>query len=112
MDFDLLPVCIQTNPEKKVLNEPAYYSGLSILLALFSQFSKTQGSAPLYLNWTAGLSTGWAVLDHGWSEYKERGNFDPEVISFVYLANSLIRGTILPAAILTWIASFGRFNLA
>ncbi|MBZ0254584.1 hypothetical protein K8I31_00885, partial [bacterium] len=51
------------------------------------------------------------VLDHGWSEYQERGNFDPELVSFAYLINSMIRGTILPAACLTWAAAFGRHLL-
>ena len=49
-----------------------------------------------------------AVLEHGWSEIKREGNFDPEVLSVVYLLIAILRKNFLPAAIFTWVSTFGR----
>jgi hypothetical protein len=60
------------------------------------------------VDWVASLATAGAVLEHGWLEYRRRGNFDPEVLMVTYLFTALLRGNALPAAVFTWIATFGR----
>jgi hypothetical protein len=60
------------------------------------------------LEWIAGLATAGAALNHGWVDYRLRGNIDPEVLTVTYLLTALLRGNALPAAILTWISTFGR----
>ena len=56
----------------------------------------------------AGLGTAWAVVDHAWKELRERGRFDPEVLSLAYLVTAFVRGNLLTASVVTWLASFGR----
>jgi hypothetical protein len=56
----------------------------------------------------AGAGTALAVIAHGYREVRERGNFDPEVLSVVYLLYSLVQGKGLTASFITWLASFGR----
>jgi hypothetical protein len=60
------------------------------------------------ISWVASAGTAGAALEHGWMEYRHRGNFDPEVLTVTYLLTSLLRGNALPAAIFTWITTFGR----
>ena len=52
-----------------------------------------------------------AVVDHGWKEVRQRGNFDPEVLTVVYLVTSMLRGNSLPATLFTWATAFGRHLL-
>jgi hypothetical protein len=60
------------------------------------------------MDWVASLTTAGAALDHGWREYRRRGNFDPEVLAVTYLLTALLRGNPLPAAIGTWLMTFAR----
>ena len=64
--------------------------------------------SPSGWDWLAGLGTAWAVVDHAWKELRERGTFDPEVLTLAYLVTALVRGDFLVASVITWLASFGR----
>ena len=60
---------------------------------------------------TRRLSTGAtlaAVVEHGYQELHVRGSFDPEVMSVVYLINSVGKPGAVCASLLAWIITFGR----
>ena len=64
--------------------------------------------SPTAWDWLAGIGTAWAVVDHASKELRERGTFDPEVLSLAYLVTAFLRGNFLTASVVTWLASFGR----
>ena len=73
---------------------------------------KRASGSPTRWDWLAGLGTAGAVIDHAWKELRERGTFDPEVLSLAYLVTAVVRGNFLAASVVTWLASFGRHLLA
>lgn len=75
--------------------------GDALLTLSGSQISK-------YTHWLSLLSTLGAIFEHGYSELRERGSFDPEVMSIVYLLNSVPRGGSLGASAIAWTITFGR----
>jgi hypothetical protein len=89
-----------------------YYSGSSILLAALTKMLGLPLATQQYFNYNAGLSTTASVMKHAFYEVKHEGIYDPEVVSVVYLINSLINGNFLVASGITWIATFGRHLLA
>ncbi len=88
-----------------------YYSGGSILFALAVRLLGVPETTTKWIDYNAGLSTTASVLNHAWMEVKKEGIYDPEVVSVVYLINSLIKGNYLTASAITWIATFGRHLL-
>lgn len=88
-----------------------YYSGVSIGIAMLTKLLKLPVISQGYLNYNAGISTTLSVLKHAYKEVKHEGIYDPEVVSVVYLINSLINGNFLLASAVTWIATFGRHLL-
>jgi len=58
----------------------------------------------------AGLTVG-AVSIHGVSEIRRNGVFDPEVMSILYLINSILNKNYLASSAVTWIGTFGRHLL-
>lgn len=101
-------VRVLARPHTRELTDSAFYSGLALLAALGLRVFRADKAGSASFGWMAGLGTAGAVLDHGWMEYRQRGNFDPEVLTVTYLLTSLLRGNALPAAIFTWITTFGR----
>ncbi|MCH4891059.1 hypothetical protein EZV73_26005 [Acidaminobacter sp. JC074] len=89
-----------------------YYSGLSILAGIGTRIFQLPMTVQNILNYNAGLSTTASVLRHAYREVQHEGIYDPEVVSVVFLINSLINGNILLASSITWIATFGRHLLA
>jgi hypothetical protein len=69
-------------------------------------------SVPRTIERLAALCTGAAVLQHGWREIRERGYFDPEVLSLTYLLRSSYQGDYGRGALITWMLTFGRHLLA
>ena len=102
------PVQIFTEPEHHEMSDSAFYSAMLLVVALTNRVVSRAYKSGSWLEWTVGLGTAWSVLEHGVSEVKERGNFDPEVLSVVYLITALLKGNFLPAAIFTWLTTFGR----
>ena len=49
-----------------------------------------------------------AVAEHGYQELHARGSFDPEVMSVVYLINSIGKTNGMQASALAWALTFGR----
>ena len=64
-----------------------------------------------FTKWLSILTTLTAVTEHGWEELNQRGSFYPEVMSVVYLLNSLTSGKTLQASALAWGLTFGRHLL-
>lgn len=65
-----------------------------------------------YTRWISTAATLAAVVEHGYQELHTRGSFDPEVMSVVYLINS-IGGTTnsVQACLIAWMVTFGRHLL-
>ena len=90
------------------MTDSAFYSGVVLLPHLpCGSWDRTRPPATAF-DRIAGLTTAGAVVHHGWAEYRLRGNFDPEVLSVTFLLTALLGGNALPAAIFTWISTFGR----
>ena len=108
LENDLQPVQAYSDTEVSEISNSAFLAGFLILTSVLSrilpQFTKFRSM----VDWSAGIGTAYAIVDHGYEEFKERGNFDPEVLSVIYLLTSFSQGKFLPATILSWIASFGR----
>lgn len=85
-----------------------YYAAGSLAAAYLSKSLAMNANTAMYFQYNAGYSTLLAVLRHAWIEIKKDGLYDPEVISVVYLINSLIKGNYLTASLVTWIVTFGR----
>jgi len=88
-----------------------YYSGGSIVVATLARLIGVPLNTLQIIDYNAGMSTAASVLNHAWMEVKKEGIYDPEVVSVVYLINSLIKGNYLTASAITWIATFGRHLL-
>lgn len=58
--------------------------------------------------WLAVGSTLAAVIEHGYQELHVRGTFDPEVMSVVYLINSIGKPNAPQASLIAWAMTFGR----
>jgi hypothetical protein len=108
LERDNQGVRVLPRPSTRELSDSAFYSGAALLAALALRAAGGYGAANVALEWVAGLATAGAVLNHGWMDYRLRGNIDPEVLAVTYLLTALVRGAALPAATLTWIGSFGR----
>ena len=64
-----------------------------------------------YTTWLSAGATLIAVIEHGYQELRARGNFDPEVMSVVYLMNSIGTASSTRASALAWLITFGRHIL-
>lgn len=105
------PVRIISRPPGQPLTTSVAASGSLLLAALISRLLGARGVTSKRLDSFAGLATAGAVLGHGWQEVRARGNFDPEVLSVVYLITAMLRGNALSAAMFTWFTAFGRHVL-
>jgi len=102
------PVRLLAAPERAVLQDSAVLSAIGVATALAMRGLKPSVGGRSRLDWGAGLLTAWSVVDHAWRELRERGYFDPEVLSLAYLATALARGNLLSASVVTWLTTFGR----
>lgn len=107
IDYDRMPTLVVTSPAVHEVSNYALASGAVTMTAFIVRLLGT-GSNRSILNWMAGGSVGLSVLEHGWSEIKRKGIFDPEVLTLTYLVIAMLKGNLLSGAALTWIASFGR----
>ncbi len=107
------PVRLLAEPEERsALGGSAMVSAAALALSLVMHGLKTAKGSPTRWDWLAGLGTVWAVVDHAWTELRERRTFDPEVLSLAYLVTAFGRGNFLTASVVTWLASFGRHLIA
>ncbi|MGO9200537.1 MAG: hypothetical protein ACLQM8_08355 [Limisphaerales bacterium] len=103
-----LAVRVLSRPRAREVTDSGFYAGVCVLAALAARVPRPYRVFVPALDWLAGLATAGSVLEHGWLEYRRRGNFDPEVLMVTYLLTAMLRGNVLPAALFTWIATFGR----
>lgn len=89
----------------------SYYSIICILGANLVKFLSPENQAQDFLNWIATGSTIGAIAEHAYSEINEKGTIDPEVMSVMYLINSVGKGNMVNASLITWITTFGRHIL-
>jgi hypothetical protein len=113
LDCGSVPVRLLAEPEQRpALGGSATISAALLAWSLVTHGLKTATKSPTRWDWLAGLGTAWAVVDHAWKELRERGTFDPEVLSLAYLVTAFGRGNFLTASVVTWLASFGRHLIA
>ncbi len=108
LENGLIPARVYSDIKDLEMSDSAFLSGFLIFVSLFSRIIPGAAGFRNALDWIAGLGTAYSIIDHGYDEYKERGNFDPEVLSVIYLLTSFSQGKFLPSTLFTWIASFGR----
>ena len=113
LDCDSAPVRLLAEPEERpALGGIAAVSAAALALSLVMHGLKLVKGSPTRWDRLAGLGTAWAVVDHASKELRERGTFDPEVLSLAYLVTAFVRGNFLTASVVTWLASFGRHLVA
>lgn len=109
LQHDLRPVKLSQPTPNEFITPKGLIAGATILstglLGLFTR-STLLGMA---MNWLSAITTTAAVLEHAGFDYRKKGNVDPEVLSLVFLANSVLnnKNLLLPSA-LTWVTTFGR----
>jgi hypothetical protein len=111
LDYGTVPVRILSEPGRRGTSDSAALSAFLLVAAVLARWKSKERSLVLPLELVAGAGTGYAVLDHGWREVRERGYFDPEVLSLGYLVMAFFRGNFLKASVVTWLMTFGRHLL-
>lgn len=104
-----------------IINESQSYSKISpsgklalisITLNMGLQFFCPGQLISTVANWCAVGTTIGTILEHGYQEITQRGTFDPEVMSVVYLLSAVSKGQALYATPGAWLLTFGRHLLA
>ena len=111
LDAGAVSVRVLSRPEQHEITDTAVYSAIGLLLAAAMRKIAPGKKGPGRLDWAAGAGTALAVLDHGLKEVRERGYFDPEVLSLGYLVTAFLRGNFLTPSMVTWFLTFGRHLL-
>ena len=85
-------------------------SGYLALLCIGLDGALSAAGSPLttLTHWLSTGATLAAVVEHAYQELHVRGSFDPEVMSVVYLINSVGKPGAVRASLLAWIITFGR----
>lgn len=110
-DYGFAPVNLISNTPKKQLPKLSYYSLITILMALGGKFLKPIDNIQEFLNWLAAGTTIGAIGEHALSEINEKGTVDPEVMSVMYLINSIKKNNFVGGSAITWMTTFGRHIL-
>lgn len=108
VEYNMKKVIICNTHTSVGLKNLEYYSGISLMLSWLAKRANLSQDIQRILNYNAGLSSISAVLHHAWAEIKKVGVYDPEVVSVVYLINSVVKKDFLLASTLTWFITFGR----
>lgn len=108
LDHGGIGVRVARSRSRHDVTDGAVFAGGLILSAAIARVARASRRTVGALDWAAAVGTAASVLGHGWSEVRERGYFDPEVLSLGYLLTGSIRGHVLTATAVTWISSFGR----
>ena len=93
--------------------KPGFFMAPSSYLALLCigvDGALSMAASPLtaITRWLSTGATLAAVVEHAYQELRVRGSFDPEVMSVVYLINSVGKPGAVRASLLAWIITFGR----
>ena len=98
---------VKRSEEEGFSMAPTGYLAL-MCIALDGAMSLTASPFTTLTHWVATGATVAAVVEHGYRELSLRGSFDPEVMSIVYLINSVGKPGAVRASLLAWIITFGR----
>lgn len=111
-EYDMMPVNVFI-AKAKSSSSLAYFSIVNIIIGgLVKNLTNFKGKEIVnFLSWSAIGTTSLAILDHGYREIKEHGEFHPELVSSVYLFNAIKNGKLLSGSLITWLAAFGRHSL-
>ncbi|MFL0195473.1 hypothetical protein ACJDU8_07830 [Clostridium sp. WILCCON 0269] len=111
--YDMVPVKLVSNTPTRDIPSLAMYSVGFIIAAAAIKFLEVNSNKNIrdLLNWAALGTTAGAIVEHGYNEINEKGAFDPEVVSIMYLLNSIGKKNFIWASALTWITTFGRHIL-
>lgn len=110
LNFQNASISISQAAHNDSLQPIDYYAGSSLALAAIARAAA--GGWAQALEYHAGAATMVSVLKHAWQEVADEGVYHPEVISVMYLLNSMLRGRALTATAVTWLATFGRHLLS
>ncbi len=98
---------IKHSEEKRFSMAPS--GGLAMALIGLDGLLKLTGAQLAGVSgWLSTGATLAAVVEHGYQELQTRGSFDPEVMSIIYLINSIGKTNTFQASLLAWIVTFGR----
>ncbi len=108
MEYGAVPVRLCAAIPHPPLSRLTRSSGVLVAASLFTHLTGTSLTIQKYSESLAGGGTALAVAQHGWQELRERGYFDPEVLTLIYLISSFVKGSNLTVSIITWLTTFGR----
>lgn len=106
--YDMIPIRLVYESKKKNLPPMACYSLAMIGIGGISKYIAMNQRIYDFINWAVVGTTIGAIGEHAYKEVNERGYFDPEVVSVMYLINSVTKGEFLLPSIVTWLTTFGR----
>lgn len=110
-NYDLIPIRLVYDSKKKSMPPMAYYSLLTLMIGGVSKYIPMNIKVSEFINWAIVGTTIGAIGEHAYNEINEKGYFDPEVVSVMYLVNSIKKGNFLMPSAVTWGATFGRHIL-
>lgn len=108
LEHEHAPVRIEAASPRASLSASVTLSGLLLLAGGAARAGNARALLRKRLERLAGVATATAVLGHAAQELRRNGAYHPEVVSVAYLAVGMLRGNTLPAAVVTWLATFGR----
>lgn len=109
--YDLIPIRFIYNSKRKNMPPMAYYSLITLLIGGVSRYISMNERIKEFINWAVVGTTIGAIGEHAYNEINQKGYFDPEVVSVMYLINSIGKGKFLIPSGVTWITTFGRHLL-
>ncbi len=109
--YDMIPIRLVYESKKKNLPPMACYSLAMIGIGGISKYITMNQQISDFINWAVVGTTIGAIGEHAYNEVNERGYFDPEVVSVMYLINSVTKGEFLIPSAVTWLTTFGRHLL-
>ena len=98
---------VKRSEEKGFSMAPSSYLAL-LCIGIDGALSAAGSPLTAITRWLSTGATLAAVVEHGYQELHVRGSFDPEVMSVVYLINSVGKPGAVRASLLAWIITFGR----
>lgn len=107
-DYGLIAIRLVYDTKIRKMPPMAYYSLATIAIGGISRYITIGENIRDFLNWAAVATTIGAIGEHAYNEINEKGYFDPEVVSVMYLANSASKGKFLAPSAITWLTTFGR----
>ncbi|QQQ86887.1 hypothetical protein JHD53_01970 [Peptacetobacter hiranonis] len=106
--YDMIPIRLIYESKKKNLPPMACYSLAMLGIGGISKYITMNQQISDFINWAVVGTTIGAIGEHAYNEVNERGYFDPEVVSVMYLINSVTKGEFLLPSAVTWLTTFGR----